>query len=99
MMLGIVGMSLVGIVFCLLDNGAVAMQPSPVTLALGAIPGALALLGVVEIITGIPYHQLARRWDSLRGWQRGVYGTFIVLIATAVIIMVFAWIVVPLLLP
>jgi hypothetical protein len=29
---------------------------------------------------------LARRWDDLKGWQRGILGTFIVIVALALII-------------
>jgi hypothetical protein len=37
----------------------------------------------LELVTGSPFSQLARKWMALRGWQRGVLGTLIVL-ATAV---------------
>jgi hypothetical protein len=37
--------------------------------------------GLTEAITGTPYSRLAQRWMSLRGWQRGVIGTSIVLAA------------------
>jgi hypothetical protein len=39
-----------------------------------AIPAGFALSGAVQAITGVPFTQLAERWDSLRGWQRGVLG-------------------------
>ena len=50
------------------------------------LPGAYALAGLVEFITGIPFFELARRWDSLKGWQRGVFGTAIVVMALFLII-------------
>ena len=51
-----------------------------------ALPGAFALQGLLELIGGVPFLELARRWDQLKGWQRGVLGTIIVLIALAVIV-------------
>ena len=55
--------------------------------AIGAsLPFAYAGIGFVELVTGAPYQRLARSWMSLRGWQRGVLGTFIV-VASLVIIL------------
>jgi hypothetical protein len=39
-----------------------------------AIPGAYALVGLVEAVTGRPFREFAATWDQLRGWQRGVIG-------------------------
>lgn len=53
---------------------------------LGAsLPLALALIGGVELITGAPFQRLAGSWMRLRGWQRGVLGTLIVLTSLAII--------------
>jgi hypothetical protein len=57
-----------------------------------ALPGAFGLSGLIEVITGVSFFEFARRWDELKGWQRGVFGTFIVLVAGLVIITVFAFI-------
>lgn len=51
-----------------------------------SFPLALALIGSVELITGLPFRRLANSWMRLRGWQRGVLGTLIVLTSLAVII-------------
>jgi hypothetical protein len=51
-----------------------------------AIPGAMALVGLVQLLCGIPFGELARSWDSLAGWQRGILGTLFVLIACSVIL-------------
>jgi uncharacterized membrane protein len=45
--------------------------------------------GFLELVTGSPFSQLGRKWMALRGWQRGVLGTLIVL-ATAVFIILIA---------
>jgi hypothetical protein len=44
-------------------------------------PGAYALVGILELITGTPFTQLSARWDSLKWWQRGVLGTVVIMIA------------------
>ena len=48
------------------------LEPTTRGYKLVAIPGALALLGLIEAITGIPYGEMARRWEHLKGWQRGI---------------------------
>jgi len=40
-----------------------------------AVPGAFALMGLLEIITGIPFKEMSGKWDNLKGWQRGILGT------------------------
>jgi hypothetical protein len=50
-----------------------------------SLPLALALIGSVELITGAPFQRLADSWMRLRGWQRGVLGTLIVLTSLAII--------------
>ena len=46
-------------------------------IVIAAIPGALALVGLMEAISGISYREWASRWDTMRGWQRGLLGTFL----------------------
>ncbi len=43
------------------------------------IPGAIALVGLVQLVSGVPFGKLATQWDSLKGWQRGILGTAIVI--------------------
>ena len=58
---------------------------NPHELLLLAIPGGYALSGLLEVITRVPFMDFARRWDELKGWQRGVIGTGIVLAVMAII--------------
>ncbi len=53
-------------------------------IAVGAT-GALALVGLLEVCTGVSFTQFAKRWDGLAGWQRGVYGALIVVLALAAV--------------
>ena len=48
-------------------------------------PGALALTGLLEIVTGRPFTALAALWDELAPWKRGVYGMIAVIAAAALI--------------
>lgn len=67
-------------------------QLTPIGMIPFALPGAYALVGLTEFITGISFFEFAKRWDELKGWQRGVFGTFIVLVAGFLIICGFAFI-------
>jgi hypothetical protein len=53
-------------------------------LLIGA-PGALALIGLIECMTGMPFHQIEAAWAGLSGWQRFVGGTVIVLVGGAAV--------------
>ena len=44
------------------------------------------MAGLIEFVTGVSFIDLARRWDELKGWQRGVFGTFIVLVGGALVV-------------
>jgi hypothetical protein len=52
-----------------------------------ALPGAIALTGLLELVSGVPFSEWSQRWDSLAGWQRGVLG---VLIVAAALVGIFA---------
>lgn len=51
------------------------------------VPGAFALAGLIQVISGVPFSDLSSRWDALQGWQRGILGTLIFLGAVAVILL------------
>ena len=44
-----------------------------------AVPCVPFLMGLVELLFGVPISQVSNKWDALQGWQRGVLGTLIVL--------------------
>ena len=84
-----------GILGCLLMAGilvAIAFAGytpgNPFMLIPAAIPFVYFCIGSIELITGRPYRQLAEAWMTLRGWQRGVLGTLIVLVGGLVIVVV-----------
>lgn len=64
------------------------LPDDPFALVPAAIPFVYCWIGVVELLTGRPYQQLADAWMALKGWQRGLIGTFIVLVAGFLIIVV-----------
>lgn len=55
------------------------------------------LMHISELIAGVPFTELSNRWDSLKGWQRGVIGftgcvfliTLIILIMGSILPLVF----------
>ena len=64
------------------------MPGNPFMLIPAAIPFVYFCIGIVELLTGRPYQHLAEAWMALRGWQRGVIGTLIVVVAGFLIIVV-----------
>jgi hypothetical protein len=48
------------------------------------IPGAYALSGLIQAVTGVPFTQISEQWDELEGWQRGVLGVIVVCVAIAI---------------
>jgi hypothetical protein len=54
--------------------------------------GAFGLVGLAELALGIPFGELAGRWDSLQGWQRGILGTLILIAAFVAFALVLFWV-------
>lgn len=55
----------------------VVKAPQPVLQVLvfaGAFLCTPFLMHLSEYIAGVPFTELSNRWDSLKGWQRGVIG-------------------------
>jgi hypothetical protein len=50
------------------------------------LPGLPLVVGLVELVSGRSFDDLARSWDELTWWQRGLLGTVIVALATLVFI-------------
>jgi hypothetical protein len=46
----------------------------PQGLAVGLLPVAWTLAGLLQLISGVEFDELSRRWDALPGWERGVIG-------------------------
>ena len=61
---------------------------NPFMLIPAAIPFVYFCIGLIELISGRPYQQLADSWMALRGWQRGVIGTLIIIVGGVIIIWV-----------
>ena len=49
-----------------------------------ATPAAWGLAGLLEVVTGLEFTSIARKWDRLAGWQRGVLGLLVVALAVVV---------------
>ncbi|MEO6569687.1 MAG: hypothetical protein ABIO94_13055 [Opitutaceae bacterium] len=48
--------------------------------------GAWFLVGLVQVVTNKPFHYWGQKWMQLKGWQRGILGTAILVVATVVIV-------------
>lgn len=61
-----------------------------VSLGMLIVLGGLALAGLIQFFSGVPLSELGDKsgdkWNTLAGWQRGVYGTLIFFAALAVIL-------------
>jgi len=49
-------------------------------------PGGFSLAGLIQLISGVPFSELSDKWNSLKAWQRGVYGLLIVAAAFGAVI-------------
>jgi hypothetical protein len=47
----------------------------------GLTPVGWAFAGLLELMTGVPFKEMSRRWDELRGWERGLLGTMVAFFA------------------
>jgi hypothetical protein len=50
-----------------------------------ALPGVWALMGVAEMLTGLPFMEMARRWDGMAQWKQTVYGLLLMALGFALI--------------
>lgn len=70
---------LVAIIFSTVLNNGLGnpAHGGPFKLVAMGIPGAFALVGLIELLTGIEFTRIAEKWDALQGWQRGVLGVLV----------------------
>ena len=54
-------------------------------LILFALPLVVAMMGFLEASSGVPFSRFSEAWDELQGWQRGVLGAAIFVVAVVVI--------------
>jgi hypothetical protein len=62
-------------------------------ISIGA-PGAYALVGILELTTGVPFTQLSTKWDNLKWWQRGILATVVIVVAlmiTFIVLPMLSW--------
>ena len=49
-----------------------------------ALPGAWAIIGLIEAVSGRPFAEFRGMWDELSGWQRGIFGLAVAAVAFVV---------------
>jgi hypothetical protein len=69
-----------------LEGGPLDFLAGPWLPYVAGLPAIPFLAGLAVYVTGRPFRELAAAWDELQGWQRGVLGLLIVLVAAAVIV-------------
>jgi len=55
--------------------------PTGYGLIILGIPGAYGIVGLLELATGSPFSEMSDWWDNLRGWQQGILGVLVVVLA------------------
>ena len=78
------------ILYWLVDQHHRGKQPL-IEATLMAAPGALGLVGLIELITGTSFSAFAEAWSQLKGWQRGLAGVAVCSVTFLVIIIGFLW--------
>ena len=51
-----------------------------------AAPVAIGLVGFLEVLMNRPFSEMEEWWNNLKGWQRGVLGLFVVILAFSLLI-------------
>jgi hypothetical protein len=54
-------------------------------IGLGA-PVAIGLVGLLEVLMNRPFSEMEEWWNALKGWQRGILGLMVVILAFALLI-------------
>ena len=81
--IGVVGFALILGLFYLIGMMFGYAPVNPFKMIPLCIPFVYFCIGLIEVVSGRPYRQIAAAWMSLRGWQRGIIGTIIVLASLA----------------
>ena len=66
-------------------NPGRTLPGAPFSVLVIAAPGGFAISGLIQLLVGVPFAELSDKWNSLKGWQRGVYGIAIVAFAFVLI--------------
>lgn len=56
----------------------------PAAAILIGAPGAFSAVGLIELASGQPFHKLEETWQTLKWWQRGIWGTLFVVFGGAI---------------
>jgi hypothetical protein len=92
---GLITIVFIAVITGIIVSGYQITRINPFTIVPALAPIAWFLAGVLEIVTGVPFTELAQKWDHLQGWQRGVIGISVFvgglfLLAVACVIIILA---------
>jgi hypothetical protein len=85
--IGTIGFVLMLGLFFLIGMAAGYAPVSPFKMIPLCIPFVYLCVGLIEVVSGKPYRHLAAAWMNLKGWQRGIIGTIIIIAALAFILL------------
>jgi len=85
------GIRLRGLILCVVGFGIAAamilvqMGFGTNALIISGIPGAIGLVGLIELVSGYPFYKIAAKWDAMHGLVR--FGLGLVIIVAVVLIL------------
>jgi hypothetical protein len=85
--IGVIGFVLMLGLFFLIGMAADYAPVNPFKMIPPSIPFVYLCIGLIEVVSGKPYRHLAAEWMNLKGWQRAIIGTIIVIVALAFILL------------
>lgn len=86
--IGVIGfVAILGLFFLIDKMFGHGFVVSPFGMIPFCIPFVYFCMGLIEVVSGRPYRQLAAAWMSLRGWQRGIIGTIIIVVSPALMLL------------
>ena len=57
------------------------------------IPGAIAIIGLIELSTGRAFQELEKAWATFQWWKKALFGSIIVIVGGTVAFVVVALVV------
>lgn len=76
------------------DGSGDGLPTTLLSLVLICVSGAVALIGSLELLTGIAFGHLSQRWSTLRGGRRALFSLVLVGIALGLLlagVLLFRW--------
>lgn len=80
-LLGLIGTVLVVVSILAYDSGSFLEQRGSYYAMGAAAPFVYFLIGILELVLGVPFSELGDKWDDLKGWQQVLLGAVVIVLA------------------